>query len=26
LETPGPERKGPTADELALTFSLRDDD
>jgi deoxyribonuclease-4 len=26
LETPGPERKGPTAAELALTFSLRDDD
>jgi deoxyribonuclease IV len=26
LETPGPERKGPTAQELALTFSLRDDD
>jgi len=26
LETPGPDRKGPTAEELALTFSLRDDD
>jgi deoxyribonuclease IV len=26
LETPGPERKGPTAAELALTFALRDDD
>jgi deoxyribonuclease-4 len=26
LETPGPERKGPTPAELALTFSLRDDD
>jgi deoxyribonuclease-4 len=26
LETPGPERKGPTADEVALTISLRDED
>jgi deoxyribonuclease-4 len=25
LETPGPEHKGPTADELAMTLSLRDD-
>jgi len=26
LETPGPERKGPTAAELALTVTLRDED
>jgi len=26
LETPGPDRKGPTADELALTVALRDED
>jgi deoxyribonuclease-4 len=26
LETPGPERKGPTAEEVALTIALRDED
>jgi deoxyribonuclease IV len=26
LETPGPDRSGPTAAELAMTFALRDDD
>jgi hypothetical protein len=25
LETPGPDRKGPTAEEVALTRALRDD-
>ena len=25
LETPGPERKGPTAEEVALTIALRDE-